>query len=56
MDRKRQAETIAKALRDVPMEKDELPSFLMMWVEDMTYDRAAICEAEKLIRKERGWH
>lgn len=52
---KEQVEAITSALRDVPMEQDELSSFLMMWITDRAFSRAAICEAEKLVRRARGW-
>ena len=55
MDRAETVETITAQLRDVPMEWNELPQFLMMYVMDPDYDRAGICEAEKAIQRERGW-
>ena len=50
-----QVEVITTALRDVPMEPGELPQFLMLYIEDMSFGRGAICEAEKKIKQERGW-
>ena len=55
MDRAQTVETITAQLDGVPMEAAELPQFLMMYIMDRDYDRAGICEAEKKIRRERGW-
>lgn len=52
---KEQINTITTALRDVPMEESELPSFLMLYIMDRSFSRAAICEAEKNIRRAKGW-
>lgn len=54
-DYKRQVEMITNQLRGVPMLESELDQFLCIYVMDRTIARAAICEAEKLIQKERGW-
>lgn len=48
---KDQVERIVKGLTDVEMAPDELPQFLMMWILDPNYSRAAICEAEKILRR-----
>lgn len=48
---KSQVDTIVCGLGSVPMYKDELSSFLMMYILDESFSRAAICEAEKIIRR-----
>jgi len=53
---KEQVVTIVTALGQVPMEPQELPMFLMMYITDRTYSRAAICQAEKEIKIQRGWN
>lgn len=55
MNRAETVETITAQLDGVPMEPGELPQFLMMYVADPDYDRAGICEAEKTIKRQRGW-
>ena len=55
MNRAETVETITAQLEGVPMEPSELPSFLMMYITDLDFDRAGICEAEQLIIRERGW-
>lgn len=55
MNRTETVETITAQLDGVPMEPSELPQFLMMYVTDPDYDRAGICEAEKVIKRQRGW-
>ncbi len=55
MNRAETVETITTQLRGVPMEARELPQFLMMYIMDRDYDRAGICEAERVIQRERGW-
>lgn len=52
---KRQVETICKQFLTSALEEAHLAQFLMMFILDMSYNRAAICEAEKKIRKEKGW-
>ena len=48
---KQQVEQIVQALSSVPMEPGELSGFLMLYILDESFSRAAICEAEKLIKR-----
>ena len=45
---KQQVVTITTALRDVPLVL--LPQALMLYITDTSYSRAAICEAEKILK------
>lgn len=52
---KRQVDTIYTQFTTSSLEQEHLSSFLMMFIMDKSYNRAAICEAEKKILKEKGW-
>lgn len=55
MNRAETVETITAQLDGVPMEPSELPQFLMAYIMDPSFDRGGICEAEKTIKRQRGW-
>lgn len=49
---KNQVETIFKIISTTDCIIDELPRFLLPFIMDMEYHRAAICEAEKRLKRE----
>lgn len=50
-----QVDTIYTQFMTSPLEEEHLAQFLVMFIQDTSYNRAAICEAENKIRKERAW-
>lgn len=47
-----QVETIVTAIGEVAdLTAEEFPKFLMMYITDTSFSRAAICEAENRLRK-----
>lgn len=51
----RQVDMIVNQLKNVPMTHEELPRFLMIYVEDMSIQRGAITTAERELEKIHGW-
>ena len=55
MNRAETVETIVAQLDGMEMEANELTSFMMLYIMDPAFDRGGICEAEKIIKRARGW-
>jgi hypothetical protein len=51
MTYQQQVETIRKQAQAAGITAAELPRFLLLFIMDLSYDRAAICEAEKELRR-----
>lgn len=50
-----QVDMIVAQLSHVPMDHEELPLFLMLYIEDMSIHRGAITTAERELEKLNGW-
>lgn len=52
---KNQIKTIKTVLKNSVEKEEDIPKVLMMFIVDMSFERAAICQAEKEFRQEQGY-